>query len=212
MKKTDQLRGLNARHVKWTAEMDQFLRLSVSRGYCNVYIAHAMGLGRCSVRKRRKKVGLPPGQGPKTCEHCRDTVRATVRKICSENGVGSLGELKQVRVQQAVRRSGWPEGLSLGEVKILDLLNEYGPMTLREINGRLGRTQAMAQVRKGPTRKRVFTSLCNRGLVVRVGGQSLVHNHWGNEPLTYSLAFDVTREVDNETADDGPLPAPGPGA
>lgn len=89
--------------------------------------------GRLQARNLRKRLGLPMN-----VEGVNEARRRGVRTQYAKLGISCGGELRSLGYRQFAARQGWPDDLPPRCVQILNLLCEHGPMTARDLAGRMG--------------------------------------------------------------------------
>ena len=164
-----------------------------AEGHSDCEIAAELGSCRHVVTAWRKRLGLP-------CNALGDRRRALVaektRQQVERVGLSSLAEVRSLSLRVRVIRSGWPTDLRWVAVQILDLLEQRGPMTRRDIAESLGKQgvniRYALQSNEPGGGGTYLSNLMRRGLVVRLGRIVRGDGPCRNTVL-YSLALGVER-------------------
>lgn len=123
---------------EWPAEVIERVRTLHAEGLSDPQIAARMADvfgkdGPRSVCHIRHRLGLPVHPGP-----LLEAKRRGVQTQQARLGITCGGELRVFGYRQFAARQGWPDDLPPRCVQILNLLCEHGPMTARDLAGRMG--------------------------------------------------------------------------
>lgn len=128
--------GLNTpRDPKARAKLEKQVARHHAKGWSDSEVANAMGIPRRNVTYIRDRIGL---KAHDRSERYRRRVAEITKKQCEAAGVKSLVEIKKQKVEQLAQELGWPSGLRLRSIEILELLWKMGPMTRRQISKAIG--------------------------------------------------------------------------
>ena len=134
--------GLNRTIPPVSREDDKRIRKLCGEGLCNKCIGKIMNRRRCTIRRRRRRLGLPDLAGKSmqpTCRSCTEAVRQKTQEQCRQAGVASLAEIRSLEYRKFAEENGWPSDLRPREVQILNVLASRGvPMTRLELAEAIG--------------------------------------------------------------------------
>lgn len=149
-----------------------------ARGLCAVHIARTLKHGRWSVANALRQQGLTP-HGHGRCPSCQKTLSATYRRTFKGTSLTRVrDEVWAVRAAQA----GWPGARNPGDVEILELLRERGPLFVREVARLLG--------------KYLHPTSCYAGQKLRrLAAAGLVTSQRHGRRLVYAVAPGACRRV-----------------
>lgn len=150
------------------AAFEAELRRLSAEGWPDREIAASLGCDAHTIHDRRRALGLPSNAfSPRV----RARIAANTRRQCERLGISSLTQLRTYTWRQYARERGWPDDLRWRAVQILDVLDQHGPMTRREIAAAIGMPwkgsrKSLVSNGRGGT---YLASLIRRGLVVSLG-------------------------------------------
>lgn len=162
------------------------------QGYPDQEIAAIVGVERHTVGRWRRRLGLPSqARG----ERYKVRIKAAATKWIAKVGCSSLADVKAIVLRERVAQTGWPTDLAMREVKILELLETYGPMTRRELCEAMGMkwTRSNRALMSGNTSH--TGNLVNRGLVI-VFERAVRKEGKGCNQSLYALALTAGRWAD----------------
>lgn len=174
------------RRAEFGPKFKEFLRRKNAQGWSDGDIADAWGASVSAVHRWRRRLQLTnnaysPRQRKKSRRH------AILQ--CRDAGVKSLSELRSVSISLRAFREGWPAGLRLCELNILNAM-DAGPGTRRQLCERMGRKWSRKYGLMDRDNHSILAALRRRGYVRR--------KMLANREFIYELA--IVRQRQNVAA------------
>jgi hypothetical protein len=185
------LEGLRKRRIRIPSSALATIRELNHKGWSDSEIAESLGSDRHCVSRRRKDMGLPSNARN---QRYRDKIRAGVRRQCEAACVKNMGEYRALMHRVKVLQSGWPRDLRMRSVQILNVLDERGPMTRRQIAEAVGMPwhEESNSLTSNDSEGTYLAHLQARGLVMRLG-RIVLGKGRGKSVNLYSLTLNAQR-------------------
>jgi hypothetical protein len=160
--------GLATPRIRFDGWKLELIRQRNADGLSDSDIAAELGADRHCITAQRKRLGLPSN----ACHaRQRDKIRVCTKRQCDRAGVSSVGELRAVVYRARAIKAGWPSDLRWRSVQILELLEQRGPMTRKQIAEAIGLPWrgSRKSLRSNDPEGSYLANLMRRGLVIRLG-------------------------------------------
>jgi hypothetical protein len=130
--------GVSRKRFIFTQEVINEFRALHAAGWSDAEISRKLGICPQTVMYRRRRLGLLPNP-PSPLWRRRQSDH--MKRICNDNGVKSLVEIRHLAEGIESFRAGWPEDVSRSSRRVLDVMERYGrPVSAVELKRELGLT------------------------------------------------------------------------